>query len=260
MKMLYEYSLMKSPIHRLDPRNKIIVTLCAVILSLVLTDVWALGALFLVLVLYGMVGKITPLDYYGLISLLVPFFIFITVIQIISFPGGSLLFNIGPLAVTSQGFFKGLQISLRALTLAVSFALLMMTTHPTDITAAVVKWGMPFRYAYMLGFALRFLPLFFEEFAKINEAQASRGLDINKYGIVSKVIALPSLLLPLTMSAFRKSGDIAIALEMRGLSTASKYGRTFLRKVEFRPADYIVCFFSVGLTIVMIIARVTGRI
>lgn len=51
---------------------------------------------------------------------------------------------------------------------------------------------------------------------------------MNRFGFFSKVASLPALMLPLTIGAFRRSGDIAVALEMRGLSTASLHGRTTL--------------------------------
>lgn len=260
MKMLYEYSLRENPLYKLDPRAKLVFTLCVVLLSLFLPGVKYLAFLLLGIIGYGLVAGITPLDYRNIIILLIPFSVAIFTIQILYAGSEGPIYYLGDLRLPALGLENGAIICLRALILGISFALLMMMTHPMDITVAAVKQGVPFRYAYMIGFALRFLPLFIDEFAKIRQAQASRGLDEDRYGPLTKIISLPALLFPLIMDAMRRSADIALALEMRGLSTASKYGRTNLKDVEFKTVDHLV-FHSVLLaTLGLLLASFMGRL
>ena len=120
--------------------------------------------------------------------------------------------------------------------------------------------GIPFRYAYMVGFSFRFLPLFTDDLRKVREAQASRGLDENRLGPLTKYVTLPILLFPLIMSSMRHAQSIAIALEMRGLSTASTFGRTFLKEMNMNRRDwgFLIIFSAAG--ILLIIARFMGVI
>jgi biotin transport system permease protein len=58
----------------------------------------------------------------------------------------------------------------------------------------------------MLSLALRFIPLLFEKFQEIREAQRARGLDRN----------LLALLMPLLIKTLRMAGDLTDAIEARG--------------------------------------------
>jgi len=260
--MLHEFSERDTPLHRLDPRTKLVLTLAVVALSLILPNYRALLVLAAVVVLYGLLATITPLDYRNVVIILIPFSIAIMLVQILLAAGnpGLQVASIGELPIKQEGLERGLAIALRALILGVSFALFMAMTHPMDLTQAATKAGLPFRYSYMIGFSLRFLPLFVEEFGKIRQAQASRGLDEQRYGPATLVISLPALLFPLIMDALRRAEDIAIALEMRGLSTASTYGRTFLKDVELRVADYLVMAAVLAGALAVVGARFSGAI
>lgn len=260
--MLYEHSQRDTFLHRLDPRIKLLFTLAVVLISLMLPRFEQLLVLAGVVVLYGLGARLTPWAYRNVVALLVPFSIAITVVQILvqAGLGGTLVATVVGVPVYWEGLARGLAISLRALVLGVSFAIFMMLTHPADLTQAAVKSGLAFRYAYMIGFSLRFLPLFVDEFVKIRQAQASRGLDEQRYGPFTRLISLPALLFPLAMDAMRRSQDIALALEMRGLSTASVYGRTYLKELVMGVADYVVGVLAVLALAGVAFARVVGAL
>lgn len=262
MRMLHELSGRDTPLHRLDPRTKLTLTVVVVVLSLILPGYRTLLILAALVVLYGLAATITPLDYRNVITLLIPFSIAVTLVQVMVAAANpadmEVVARIGGVPIKSVGIERGLAISLRALILGISFALFMAMTHPMDLTQAATRAGLPFRYAYMIGFSLRFLPLFADEFVKIRQAQASRGLDEERYGPLTKIIALPALLFPLIMDALRRADDIALALEMRGLSTASLYGRTFLNELRLRTADYLIIAAALGALVLVVAGRVSG--
>lgn len=260
MQMLYEYSQRDTFLHRLDPRAKLLLTVSVVLISLILPSFQYLLPLAAVVVLYGLAAGLSPWTYRNVIVLLIPFSIVVIAVQILvqAGLGGILLLEVAGFPVYAEGVARGLAISLRALVLGVSFAIFMMLTHPSDLTQAAVRTGLPFRYAYMIGFSLRFLPLFVDEFVKIRQAQASRGLDENRYGPLTRIVSLPALLFPLAMDAMRRSNDIAVALEMRGLSTASVYGRTYLKDLQMGPADYAVAVVAALALLAVAGARAAG--
>ena len=260
MRMLYQFSERDTFLHRLDPRAKLLISLAVVLISFALPSARSLAALCMLVVLYGLAAGLAPWHYRNVVVLLIPFSIAITIIQVlVQVPnGGTLLADLAGVPIYAEGLERGLTISLRALILGISFALFMMLTHPMDLTQAAVRTGLPFRYAYMIGFSLRFLPLFVEEFVKIRQAQASRGLDENRYGPATKVVSLPALLFPLIMDATRRSNSIALALEMRGLSTASVYGRTFLKDLQTGPRDYAVSALAILAVVGVVLARLAG--
>jgi biotin transport system permease protein len=64
----------------------------------------------------------------------------------------------------------------------------------------------PEKLSLMLSLALRFIPLLFEKFQEIREAQRARGLDRN----------ILALLMPLLIKTLRMAGDLTDAIDARG--------------------------------------------
>lgn len=258
--MLIELSDKDTFVHRFDPRSKLAVAVAFTIISFFLSAPSSIAVLLFVVILYGVIGRVYPWEYKKIIIVLVPFALGITLIQIFvnmatnPFPAIDFL----GIAIPLRGFERGLVISLRAFVLAISFGLFMMTTPPTDITNAADRMGVPFNLAYMISFGLRFIPLFEKDFQKIRQAQISRGMEESSFGPVAVIMSMPALLVPLIMTSVRHAQMLAIALEMRGLSTATEYGRTYMKEINMRPADWIVLSFSILGTLSLAIARFAG--
>jgi biotin transport system permease protein len=64
----------------------------------------------------------------------------------------------------------------------------------------------PEKLSLMLSLALRFIPLLFEKFQEIREAQRARGLDRN----------FLALLMPLLIKTLRMANDLTEAIDSRG--------------------------------------------
>jgi energy-coupling factor transport system permease protein len=76
-----------------------------------------------------------------------------------------------------------------------------------------------------ISLALRFIPTLAEETDKIMKAQASRGVDFKQGKFKDKIKAIVSLIIPLFMSAFMTSGELADAMEARGYDPNAKRTR-----------------------------------
>jgi energy-coupling factor transport system permease protein len=260
--MLFELSNKNSSIHKLDPRTKLAVAVIFTISSFLLNSHTSLLVLLFLVVLYGIIGQLYPWDYKQIIYILIPFTIGITLFQILANVGSHPFpaVNLFGISIPLRGIERGIVISLRTFVLAISFGLFMMTTHPTDITQAAHRMGLPFKFAYMIGFGLRFIPLFREDFQKIRQAQVSRGMNENSFGPISVVASMPVLLVPLMMTSVRHAQMLAISLEMRGLSTANEFGRTYQKVIGIRIVDRIVMTIFVIGFLVLIAFRFTGLI
>ena len=73
----------------------------------------------------------------------------------------------------------------------------------------------------MMTIALRFIPTLLEEADKIMKAQMARGADFESGNLLARAKAMVPLLVPLFVSAFRRAGDLAMAME----SAATAAGR-----------------------------------
>jgi len=67
----------------------------------------------------------------------------------------------------------------------------------------------------IMSISLRFIPILEEEMRKINMAQKSRGAKLDSKNIFIKLKYLKSVIIPLMISIFRRSDQIAVAMESR---------------------------------------------
>ena len=93
--------------------------------------------------------------------------------------------------------------------------------------------------AMMMTIALRFIPTLLEETDKIMKAQMARGADFESGNLIKRAKAMVPLLVPLFVSAFRRAGDLAMAMESRCYHGGE--GRTRLRVLRLTRNDGIAC-------------------
>ena len=64
-----------------------------------------------------------------------------------------------------------------------------------------------------------------DETSRIMKAQSSRGVDFERGGLITKIKGLTSLIIPLFVSAFQRSEELADAMEVRGYNPRGKRNR-----------------------------------
>jgi energy-coupling factor transport system permease protein len=87
------------------------------------------------------------------------------------------------------------------------------------------------------------------------KAQASRGVDFEHGRIGTKFRAIISLIVPLFVSSFIRSDDLANAMECRGYDPKLK--RTRYRILHFSWMDLLLTLLAAGFATVFIYASVT---
>jgi len=87
----------------------------------------------------------------------------------------------------------------------------------------------------MITIALRFIPTLMEETDKIMKAQMARGADFESGNLLRRAKSMIPLLVPLFISAIRRAGDLAIAMEARCYHGGE--GRTRLRILRYTRHD-----------------------
>jgi len=101
-------------------------------------------------------------------------------------------------------------------------AVLMLTTSSLELMDAVQKilrplkrFGVPVHeIAMMASLALRFIPVVVDEAMRLQKAQLSRGVRFDG-SLVRRTRALVPLILPLLFSTFKRSEELAVAMEAR---------------------------------------------
>lgn len=246
-----------SPIHKLDPRMKIVLTVAYIILLFTAQNAvgLAVGVLFLVLV-YG-ISKIPPVMILRSLKPVVPIIVFTSVLNMF-FIDGRVLFQWWILKLTVEGVTTAVFMSVRIVCLIAGTSLLTYTTSPIALTDGIERLCNPLKrfklpvheLAMMMTIALRFIPTLIEETDKIMSAQKARGADLESGGLMQRARALIPILIPLFVSAFRRADELALAMECRCYRGGE--GRTRMKQLKIHPRDVWSAVF-VGACLVFIV-------
>jgi energy-coupling factor transport system permease protein len=163
--------------------------------------------------------------------------VFIVIFQGLLYPGKTILFSVGPFKPTLEGVEFGLTIALRVLSIVTASLTIARTTDPHDIFLSMVKLGMPYKLAYGMFIAIRFIPLMEYEAGNIQAAQYVRGIVKQKGGIGNQIKQFRTFLIPFLAVGIRRADQSALAMEVRAFGL--RPSRTYVRQLTFPKAGRI---------------------
>ena len=97
----------------------------------------------------------------------------------------------------------------------------------------------------IISIALRFIPTLLEDALRVMRAQSSRGVDFAHGSLWRRIAGLTSLIIPLFVSSFIRSEELANAMECRCYDPREK--RTRYRKLHFGIPDAFVFLVTAGI-------------
>jgi energy-coupling factor transport system permease protein len=263
MMTIGRYVPYRSFIHQRDPRLKLFAMIVLMVTIFIRFDnVWTDLILYgSILIIMAILMKVSHLSFRQLLKQLKALWIMLIFLLLINL--------LIPNTTQISGFFDffGLKIYYAALlqTFYIVFRLVLMialtlvltaTTRPLDLTYAIEWYLLPLKVirfpthevAMTISIALRFIPTLLEETTRIMKAQASRGVDFIGGKLREKLRAMVSLIVPLFISAFQRSEELANAMEARGYDPSQP--RTRYRQLTWQATD--------SLTLVIVIVYLTG--
>ena len=259
-----QYYPAQSPIHRLDPRVKIVCTLIFLVSLFVQNSVlgYALAFVFLACMIH--VSKV-PAKFIGKgLKPIVILLLFTVAMNLFLTRGGAVLFHWGIITITETGLRTSVFMAVRLVLLVAGSSLMTFTTTPNELTDGIEELLGPLNkihvpvheIAMIMSIALRFIPILLEETDKIMKAQIARGADFETGNIIQKAKNMIPLLVPLFISAFRRANDLAMAMEARCYHGGDN--RTQMKPLHYESRDYIsyvVMWAYLGIAIVF---RIVG--
>lgn len=253
-----------SPIHRLDPRVKIVFALIFVMTLFLDKNPFLFLAAFIVLAVYIKLSKV-PLKFIfrgmkmlGLIVLLSG------LLNLVTVQGLNVVFEWGIIRITEAGISAAVYTTLRLVFMIVGSSMMTYTTTPNSLTDGLEKmlgWmkklGVPVHeFAMIMSIALRFVPVLVEELDKIMKAQMARGIDFNEGNLFVRLRKLIPILVPLIVSAMKRSEELAMAMDARCYHGGE--GRTKMKPLHYRRRDYIayglIYVYFIGMIVLAFIA------
>lgn len=232
-----------SIMHRLDPRTKIVLTLCFMAAAFLAESYPAIGALFLCTIgmspcagkpLRHAVRGIRPIICLALVAAACNLF----------FAPGTPMAGEGLLRhVSSEGVELSAKMFLRLILLMSGTSLLTATTTPLALTDGLTRLLKPLErigvpvveLAMIASLALRFIPVIFEEAERIVKAQRSRSAGFAPATPLHRAASLVPLMVPLCASISRRGDALGTAMEARCYRGGA--ARSRMRPLAFSAAD-----------------------
>lgn len=254
------------PLHTLSGVSKLVLSLGVVVGSMIGFDVRYLAAVSVgSLVLWGL-SRVRLRDLAVVLWLILIFMVLNNLGIFLFAPGyGTELFGTRHLLldgpwhwdVTAEQLFYQLAVTLKYVAVLPAVLLFVVTTRPPEFASSVVRIGVPYRIAYAVSLALRYIPDVQREFRTISQAQQARGLDTSRgVSLTTRVRNLASVLMPLLLGTFDRIESVSAAMELRGFGRGK--GRTWLVSTPLRARDLALIGVAVVLVVVPLVLLVVN--
>jgi energy-coupling factor transport system permease protein len=236
-----QYLAVETPLHRVDPRLKVVGVLVGTVMVFVCSG-WALLAFggFLIALLAALRLPLLPLIK-SLKSVWV--IVLVTFLLQIFLTPGEVIWHWGFLNVTDTGLYNGLVFSSRIVLLVVLLGALTMTTPPLKLADALEWLLRPLKFikvpvtrvTTVVSIALMFIPNILEQSRKLIRAQMARGADFESANVFRRVRDIVPVLVPLFVKVFHDADELAVAMDSRLYSGGE--GRTRLNPMKMRALE-----------------------
>ena len=235
----------RSPVHRMDPRVKLVLTMAFIVMLFMSSSFYGLLAGIAFTLLTFAVSRIPAKMMLKSLKPIIPIIIFTALLNLLFVRTGDVLWQFKFIKITQEGVHTAVFMVVRIVCLIIGTSLLTYTTSPIDLTDAIERLLSPLKkikvpvheLAMMMTIALRFIPTLIEETDKIMSAQKARGADMESGSLLQRARALIPILIPLFVSTFRRAEELALAMECRCYHGGE--GRTRMKQLRTGAADYI---------------------
>lgn len=238
---MLDYAAGSTVLHRMNPIAKIALSLGICVAAFASDNFVFLISLLAANVALGFAGGIGRRTVSLLVGL-VKVCAFLFVLQILFIRTGTPVFFF----VTDEGLRIAALVVLRLIDATMPLALMLALTQMSDLSNALVKvLHLPYKYAFTVTTALRFIPVFTDEMSSIIEAQTARGVDFDTKNPLRKLRLMLPLCVPLLITSVGRTEQAAMAAEVRGFYLRDRASGS--KSYPFRAIDALAGFAIVAL-------------
>jgi len=240
-----------SPIHNLDPRIKFVYVCAIFVVAIIFWELLPLAILFLIqvpfVILAGVqrqwIRSMRGAAFLAIVIFLTNF--------VFSFIGAGYT---NPVYYLEYAF----AMTLRFIVLIESFSVFFLTTSPDHLGLALEQTRIPYEFCFAFTTAVRFVPVLAEEAQTIMDAQKARGLELERGNFLKRIRNYIPILIPLIVSAIRRSLELAEAMESRAWGATKK--RTNLYVLKMHRGDFVLIVITILILAVAIYIHLSFRI
>jgi len=233
-----------SPIHNLDPRIKFIYVCAIFVIAIMFGELLPLIVLFIMqipFVLLAGVKREWLRSMRGAVFLA-------TIIFLTNF-----IFAYLGARGLGESLENAVAMTLRFIVLIESFSIFFLTTSPDHLGLALEQTRVPYEFTFAFTTAVRFVPVLAEEAQTIMDAQKARGLELERGNFLKRIRNYIPILIPLIVSAIRRSLELAEAMESRAWGATKN--RTNLYELKMHKGDFVLIAVTIGILAAAIYIR-----
>ncbi|RLF06627.1 MAG: hypothetical protein DRK00_01135 [Thermoprotei archaeon] len=227
MSLYYEGT---SPLHKLTPLTKIVITLVAIFhmalfpqLEYICLHLAAAAALL------AMARPRVPVKVWAGALAIVVGHGWINAVMVRS---GTPLLKVGYLEVYWEGLELGVMLAARVTAIILYSILVAATTNPRDLAISIAKLGVDYRYAFAAYVTFRMAPLVRRDLENILISRRIRGIKVRENPLES----MAGILAPLLSLIVRRSTLLSISMESRAFGAMRS--RAYYWDVQVGAKDY----------------------
>ena len=256
-----QYYPVKSFLHNLDPRIKILFLIGFIVAIFLAKEFLALGICAAVLLLAVLFSRVPVGKVLGAINGIIFLIMFTAILNVFFYQGEIVLWEWRFLKITQEGIIFSAFLILRIILLVICSSLLTYTTTPVSLTDGIESLLTPLKWikfpvhelALIMSIALRFIPILMDETERIMNAQKARGANFDTGSLGKRIRAIVPVLIPLLLSAFRRADELGDAMDARCYSGGKN--RTKYKKLRFSWRDLLVFLLMAALIAGIVILR-----
>jgi energy-coupling factor transport system permease protein len=250
-------------LHRLDPRTKFLLVVLFVVIEIAFLDLRLLIFPFLASILLYVSAKVPWKEVKGTWKFILTIMVFISAVNAfftfhsflgMNIPNPHIIAEFWIFRVTEEGIVLAVAAFMRFLSLVIVSMCLVNTTDPGLYAPALAKLKVPYKGAFVVDLAMRYVPVYTEELETTMNAQMARGYKVKvKGGMFASILNTVPLIVPVAMNAMLSIYDVADAMELRAFGAEKT--RTWYRTVSFKPRDYASIIILLAMLVVAIFLR-----
>jgi len=215
------YRRMNTPLQRLDPRVKLLTSTLLFTLSILADRIVEATVIIGSVLLIAGLGRVLR-RLWGTLTYTAAFALFIFMIN----------------ALTLWDLTSAVVFTLRFVAIVAATSLFFLTTPPDEVYNVLRWFRLPRDVVFAFATAIRFVPLFILDALQIMDAQKSRGLEIEGGSILKRLRNLIPVLVPLSVTAFLRSAEMAEAMEARAYGATAR--PTVMEVLTMRGEDWVM--------------------
>ena len=214
---------------RIDALSKLLWVVLVILITFQLQTNVARGVMLAVLLLVLVVARVPLKSVWGAMPVILIMGTLLFVVNLFTTPSTSFL-QVGGIRLGEQGFERGLEFFLRITIMVLASFIFIWTTDIRDLMTGLVRIGMPYRFAFAIFLALRFLPIVQQEVEAVKAAHAIRGRALRS-PIRHRFRLWQRYMFTVIVNGLRKAENTALAIESRGFGAYPD--RTYIKSFRW---------------------------